>query len=60
MPGLETITISDDEKDSDAVELNGGYCKSEAKPLCKIDNNHRLSAGAPTINMSKLCCDTSQ
>jgi hypothetical protein len=52
MPDLETITASDDEKDSGAVKLNSGHCKSEVESPYKNDNNHRPSAGAPTIDTS--------
>ena len=49
MPDLEAITTSDGEKNSSAV---GSYCRSEAEPPHKIDNNHRPSTGAPTIDIS--------
>ena len=52
MPDLETITGSDDEKDSGTVKLNSSHCKNEAESPYKNDNNHRPSAGAPTIDTS--------
>ena len=49
MPDLVMVATSDDENDSSAVR---GYCRSEAEPPHKPNDNHGPSTGTPTVDIS--------